>query len=41
MLEKESKTLTITVTKADDLPKWGISGPPGGKTVVEMLHLND
>jgi hypothetical protein len=28
-LEKDARRLTINLVKADDLPKWGISGPPG------------
>lgn len=28
-LEKEARRLTINLIKAEDLPKWGISGPPG------------
>jgi hypothetical protein len=28
-LEMVERRLTINLIKADDLPKWGISGPPG------------
>ena len=34
-IEKEAKRLTINLSKAEDLPKWGIIGAPGEWEILD------
>lgn len=36
-IEKDARRLTITIIKADDLPKGGITGPPGLLAILSAL----